>query len=160
MRFANHRIVVRAGIEELLLFLVVVVCLLEVAPCTTAHADSGPSTLRTATHKLDCKRGSSGLYPGTRPNQRWVPLGRNSERLVPIRWGQIEPFEPSSGGRFPGRIVESLLAMPDGGLFIGFRNAGLDQGPFSGDSPLAHDGARHCAIILSQVVARAGRALT
>ena len=35
----------------------------------------------------------------------------------------VEPFEPSFGGRFPGRIVESLLAMPDGGLFIGFRNA-------------------------------------
>ncbi len=39
--------------------------------------------------------------------------------------GNVEPFEPSSGGRFPGHIVESLLAMPDGGLFIGFRNAGV-----------------------------------
>jgi signal transduction histidine kinase/ligand-binding sensor domain-containing protein len=36
----------------------------------------------------------------------------------------VEPFEPSSGGPFPGHIVESLLAMPDGGLVIGFRNAG------------------------------------
>jgi ligand-binding sensor domain-containing protein len=36
----------------------------------------------------------------------------------------VETYEPSSGGRFPGHIVESLLAMPDGSLVIGFRNAG------------------------------------
>ena len=50
MRFTNHRIVVRAGIEELLLFLVVVVCLLEVAPCTTAHAPTRDRALSELQH--------------------------------------------------------------------------------------------------------------
>jgi signal transduction histidine kinase/ligand-binding sensor domain-containing protein len=37
---------------------------------------------------------------------------------------RFERYEPPEGQKFPAYIIESLLATPDGGLFIGFRNAG------------------------------------
>ena len=37
----------------------------------------------------------------------------------------FERYEPSAGQRFPASIVESLMATPDGGLFIGFRGGGV-----------------------------------
>jgi signal transduction histidine kinase/ligand-binding sensor domain-containing protein len=36
----------------------------------------------------------------------------------------FERYEPPPAQRFPSHIIESLFAAPDGGLFIGFRNAG------------------------------------
>ncbi len=149
MRFTNQRIVVRAGIEELLLFLVVVVCLLEVAPCTTALAPTRDRALSELQHtSWTAREGVLGSIQAlAQTSDGYLSVG-TANGLCRFDGVDVEPFEPSSSGRFPGRIVESLLAMPDGGLFIGFRNAGLGQGPFSGDSPLAHDGARHCAIIL------------
>jgi len=37
---------------------------------------------------------------------------------------RFERYEPPAGQRLPSHIVESLLALPDGGLWIGFRDGG------------------------------------
>ena len=133
MRFTNQRIVVRAGIEELLLFLVVVVCLLEVAPCTPVLPPTRDRALSELQHTSWTARegvlGSIQALAQTSDGYLWVGTANGLCRFDGVN---VEPFEPSFGGRFPGRIVESLLAMPDGGLFIGFRNAGLEPGPFLG----------------------------
>ena len=126
MRFVNYRIVVRAGIEQLLFFLVVVACLLGVAPCSTALAPSRDRALSELQHTSWTARegvpGSIQALAQTSDGYLWVGTANGLCRFDGVN---VEPFEPSSGGRFPGRIVESLLAMPDGGLFIGFRNAGV-----------------------------------
>jgi ligand-binding sensor domain-containing protein len=126
LRFANYKIVVRTNIEELFLFLVVGVCLLEVAPCSTALAPSRDRALSELQHTSWTARegvpGSIQALAQTSDGCLWVGTANGLCRFDGVN---VEPFEPSSGGRFPGHIVESFLAMPDGGLFIGFRNAGV-----------------------------------
>jgi ligand-binding sensor domain-containing protein len=123
--FIKHIMIVRNAGAELFLLMVVVVCLIDAAPCGTALAPSGDRALSELQHTSWTAReglpGSIQALAQTTDGYLWVGTANGLCRFDGVNF---EPFEPSSGGRFPGHIVESLLAMPDGGLFVGFRNAG------------------------------------
>ena len=116
LRFANYKIVERTAREELFLVLVFVVWLLQVAPCSTALAPSRDRALSELQHTSWTARegvpGSIQALAQTSDGYLWVGTANGLCRFDGVN---VEPFGPSSGGRFPGHIVESLLAMPDGG---------------------------------------------
>lgn len=57
----------------------------------------------------------------TRDGYLWLGTANG---LCRFDGAHFETFQPPSSERFPSHIIESLLATSDGGLFIGFRNAG------------------------------------
>jgi signal transduction histidine kinase/ligand-binding sensor domain-containing protein len=100
-------------------------CLVEFGTCTTPLAPSRDRALSELHHtSWTAKDGIPGEVQAlaqTRDGYLWIGT---SNGLCGFDGAKIERFEPRQGERFPGHIIESLLATPDDGLFIGFRNAG------------------------------------
>ena len=65
--------------------------------------------------------GSVNALAQTPDGYLWLGTGNGLWRFDGTRF---ERYEPESNQIFPSHVVETLMATPDGGLFIGFRDAG------------------------------------
>ena len=64
--------------------------------------------------------GNIDALPQTTDGYLWLGGANGLYRFAGTRFEKYNPPDQ----RFPAHIIESLLATPDGGLFIGFRNGG------------------------------------
>jgi signal transduction histidine kinase/ligand-binding sensor domain-containing protein len=93
-------------------------------PCPAALAPSRDLTLSELHHtSWTSKDGVPGeILALAQTNDGYLWLG-TANGLCRFDGAHFERYEPADQ-RFPGHIIESLLATRDGGLWIGFRNVG------------------------------------
>jgi len=103
---------------------ILLICMLGAALGTTL-APSRDRTLSELHHTSwtakDGVPGEISALAQTSDGYLWLGTANGLYRYDGARF---EPYEPPQGQRFPAHIVESLMATPDEGLFIGFRDAG------------------------------------
>ena len=80
---------------------------------------------RARPHQLDLHRRSAGRGACVGPNHRWLFVARNGNRIVSFRWNSISTLHTAIRAAFPQRNVVSLFAVPDGGLWVGYRYGGV-----------------------------------
>lgn len=108
--------------------LAVFICVLSsigIAVCNEERAPSRERSLSELHHSSwvakDGVPGSVFALAQTNDGYLWLGTSNGLCRYDGVRF---EPYVPPAGQRFPTHVVESLLALPDNGLLIGFRGGG------------------------------------
>lgn len=102
------------------------ICLLGVLLCGTAHGQVQQSTIaqyvHTAWGKKEGAPGSIWTFAQTPDGFLWIGSKGGLYRFDGVNF---EHYQPLSGPAFPAASVRSLLALPNGDLWIGFGKGGI-----------------------------------
>jgi signal transduction histidine kinase/ligand-binding sensor domain-containing protein len=101
-----------------------VVCLLLALACSRAAALDSDRTIAQCAHTAwGPKNGAPSVVKAlAQSTDGYLWLG-STDGLYRFDGVVFERYQPQSGGPFPARSVNSLLALPNGDLWIGFRGA-------------------------------------
>lgn len=107
---------------------VLCLCLLVCASSVSSHAQTSDRTISQFVHTAwTAKDGAPGnIFALAQTTDGFLWLG-TTEGLYRFDGITFERYKPQSGPAFPSPFVTSLLALPNGDLWIGFREGGVSR---------------------------------